>query len=534
VIRVIVGDVREKLAELPEESVHCVVTSPPYFGLRDYGVVGQIGLEPTPAEFVQVMVEVFREVRRVLRKDGTCWINLGDSYASAPSGSFDKGQRGGGALEGGGFRANKIIDATKLGYKPKDLMGMPWRVAFALQADGWYLRQDIIWSKPNPMPESVTDRCTKAHEYLFLLSKSARYFYDQEAIREDWTSGRDDMRENGVRTGTAYLQQGPVASNSVKSKKPDGWDTGAGGHGTVHRAGREKGEAAEIDPSKGRNRRSVWTVATQPFSDWTPTVQRVRVAADAPDDGKKRTTSPDCPVHGDRAGLSATVPDDEHAAAPLPHSGGRIDLFQVQAVGSVPTDPHPEAETALQNSDLLDQSCAPSAKPHSKRSRKTGRVHETSLSCMPCAETSPRTDDTSAPHGLSDLADRMPESNTVQGELVDSPSNQTACGSVRTPDEQALSLASGLSQCTCEWYVEKTSKTSHFATFPPDLIEPCIKAGCPKGGTVLDPFGGAGTTGLVADRLQRDAILIELNPAYAAMMTERIVDDGPLFAEVAG
>jgi DNA modification methylase len=303
-VRILLGDVREKLAELPDESVHCVVTSPPYFGLRDYGVAGQIGLEPTPAEFVAVMVEVFREVRRVLRKDGTLWLNLGDSYANDSKWGGSTSGKHVTALQGNSGIGRRRHNT---GLKSKDLIGIPWRVAFALQADGWYLRQDIIWSKPNPMPESVTDRCTKAHEYLFLLSKSARYHYDAEAIAE------------------ASIRAGDMpGGDNLRGVGEFGVSPHAPFNGTV---------------PDTRNRRSVWTVATQPF------------------------------------------------------------------------------------------------------------------------------------------------------------------------------------------------KEAHFATFPPDLIEPCIKAGCPKGGVVLDPFGGAGTTGLVADRLQRDAILIELNPEYAAIARRRIYDEAPLFVD---
>jgi DNA modification methylase len=180
--QLIIGDCRKVLASLPGESVDCCVTSPPYFGLRDYGKDGQIGLEQTPDVYVQELVGVFREVRRVLRNDGTLWLNLGDSYSA--------GGRGGGAegsIQSGniGSTTGVVFDAWKVpGFKPKNLLGIPWRVALALQADGWYLRQDIIWSKPNPMPESVTDRCTKAHEYIFLLSKSDRYYFNNEAIKE--------------------------------------------------------------------------------------------------------------------------------------------------------------------------------------------------------------------------------------------------------------------------------------------------------------------------------------------------------------
>ena len=182
-VRILVGDVRAMLATLPDESVHCVVTSPPYWGLRDYGVEGQIGLEATPGEFIDTMTEVFREVRRVLRADGTCWVNMGDSYNAHP------GQRK--TTDKVGDKQETNVGSNTVGsrhvaeLKPKDLVGMPWRLAFALQADGWWLRQDIIWSKPNPMPESVRDRCTKAHEYIFLLTKSERYWYDAEAISEE-------------------------------------------------------------------------------------------------------------------------------------------------------------------------------------------------------------------------------------------------------------------------------------------------------------------------------------------------------------
>jgi site-specific DNA-methyltransferase (adenine-specific)/site-specific DNA-methyltransferase (cytosine-N4-specific) len=180
---ILLGDVRERLADVEPGSVQTCVTSPPYWGLRDYGHDGQLGLESTPDEYVARMVGVFREVRRVLADDGTLWLNLGDSYAT---GAGKVGDHPGGGVQGASWRG-ATTSPNRLpieGFKPKDLVGIPWRVAFALQADGWWLRQDIIWHKPNPMPESVTDRCTKSHEYLFLLAKSERYFYDGEAIAE--------------------------------------------------------------------------------------------------------------------------------------------------------------------------------------------------------------------------------------------------------------------------------------------------------------------------------------------------------------
>lgn len=199
----LLGDTREQMRRLPAGEIACCVTSPPYWGLRDYGHDGQIGVEDTPEAYVARMVEVFREVRRVLRDDGTCWVNLGDSYVSSPRGNKN-GWEGSG-LNGAGsatYQATlnagtaRTMDKTKVpGLKTKDLVGIPWRVAFALQADGWYLRQDIIWHKPNPMPESVRDRCTKAHEYLFLLAKSERYHFDADAIEEQAASkGGGGMR----------------------------------------------------------------------------------------------------------------------------------------------------------------------------------------------------------------------------------------------------------------------------------------------------------------------------------------------------
>ena len=242
------GDVRKVLPTLKAGSVQCVVTSPPYWGLRDYGVTGQIGLEPTPEAYVKNMVAVFREVKRVLRDDGTVWLNLGDSYAGSGKGQMGDGsasdRRGAkqatsaGTLSGG-------LPTNYRDNKPKDLVGIPWRVAFALQADGWYLRSDIIWAKGvsfcpdytgSVMPESVTDRPTRSHEYLFLLTKSARYYYDAEAVREpaqDW----------GLRDRTHWR---------AKSNSPSGPHTG---NTNLNYA------------ESGRNLRSVWTINPQPYAE---------------------------------------------------------------------------------------------------------------------------------------------------------------------------------------------------------------------------------------------------------------------------
>lgn len=231
--KVIFGDCRDTMRELAAQGVRvqCCVTSPPYFGLRDYGHPGQIGLEKTPAEYVAALVEVFDGVRELLADDGVLWLNLGDTYATTSTYSAPRESAGKYGYMDAPRQPKPPIPA---GLKPKDLIGIPWRVAFALQAAGWYLRQDIIWHKPNPMPESVTDRCTKAHEYLFLLTKSERYYFDADAIKEQ-----------AVTTGdTRHLR-------TDKAQR-----TNAGGD----RAATGKPQAED------RNRRSVWTVPTQPYS----------------------------------------------------------------------------------------------------------------------------------------------------------------------------------------------------------------------------------------------------------------------------
>lgn len=317
-INIRTGNCLDILPTMDAGSVNCCVTSPPYFGLRDYGNDEQIGLEETPEAFVETMVNVFREVKRVLADDGTLWLNLGDSYAAARGGSHQPAETlagGKGGKTKSGEKVNRgrhdghnpTRNAQAIGLKHKDLIGIPWRVALALQADGWYLRQDIIWSKPNPMPESVTDRCTKAHEYIFLLSKKPKYYYDADAVREPHCEA-----------------VAKVAGTASKSELAGGISTPAYNKPTTGR-----GNNNTRSHPDGRNKRSVWEVTTKPYSG------------------------------------------------------------------------------------------------------------------------------------------------------------------------------------------------AHFATFPPDLIKPCILAGCPTGGTVLDPFGGSGTTGMVALELGRNAELIELNPDYVAIIEER-------------
>ena len=270
------GDALACLRKLPDESVNCCVTSPPYWGLRDYGVPGQLGLERTPEEYVARLVEVFREVRRVLRADGTLWLNLGDSYAT---GGGKVGDCPGGGKQGARYRGDHGSDPKSkaigpqtqpnrmpiAGLKPKDLVGIPWRVAFALQADGWYLRSDIIWHKPNPMPESVTDRPTKAHEYLFLLSRSKSYYYDAAAIAEPYA--RLWGSNNGGSMATGYDEKVRIGGHSRKVPYP-------------------------VPKPEGRNRRSVWTIATKPFkgahfATFPPKLIEPCILAGCPREGKR-------------------------------------------------------------------------------------------------------------------------------------------------------------------------------------------------------------------------------------------------------
>jgi len=229
---ILTGDVRQRLAELPEKSVQCVVTSPPYWGLRDYGHDGQIGLEQTPQEYVAEMVAVFREVWRVLADDGVLWLNIGDSYTG--SGKGPAGNLGAAHNERHMEHIHSAIVPD--GLKRKELVGIPWRVAFALQEDGWYLRQDIIWAKPNPMPESVTDRCTKAHEYIFMLTKNARYYFDNHAIKEPSA----DLGKTKIKFGGNKYGDSDDPKHATKSGN-EYTDTGT------------------------RNKRDVWTVGTKPF-----------------------------------------------------------------------------------------------------------------------------------------------------------------------------------------------------------------------------------------------------------------------------
>jgi len=263
--KIICGNALTVLKQMPDESVQCAITSPPYWGLRDYGLeplvwsdgwLGNLGLEPSPELYVEHLVEVYREIKRVLRKDGTFWIVMGDSYASGKGTCFNPG---GGSKSLGKNRKEmgahpldrgNISTLRESGLKPKDLCGMPWRVAFALQSDGWWLRRDIVWSKPNPMPESAKDRPTTSHEYVFILTKSRFYYYDQEAIRESCSSGPSDIRkmiQSKERIGGKHkILVDPFSKASAATNI---------------------GQKRSVGNPISRNRRSVWTIATQPYPE---------------------------------------------------------------------------------------------------------------------------------------------------------------------------------------------------------------------------------------------------------------------------
>lgn len=346
--RLMIGDVRDQLSQIDSDSIDCVVTSPPYWGLRDYGVEGQIGLEPTLAEHLAVMVEVFDLVKRVLKPSGTMWVNYGDCYATTPNGRSAAATKAAGG-DDRTFR-DKPFSTIQGVLKPKDLCMVPNRLAIALQEAGWWVRSEIIWAKPNPMPESISDRPAGSHEKIFMLTRSKRYFYDAEAVRR------------------------PAAAASISRWSQD------------------------VDSQEGSHRAN----------------------------------------------------------------GGAKTNGTMKAVGG--------PRTKIRASDV--------ASP-----KHAGHINHTGIEKTPKGEGRNLRNYEPAPLDVWPIATR--------------------------PFSEA-----------------------HFATFPPELAERCILAGCPRGGVVLDPFGGAGTTALVAERLGRNAVLIELNPEYADITKRRLETDGGLFANV--
>jgi site-specific DNA-methyltransferase (adenine-specific) len=399
------GDCRELLKTLPDESVNCCVTSPPYWGLRDYGVDGQIGLEQTPESYIAEMVAVFSEVKRVLRDDGVLWLNLGDSYASFRDGKATPDTTRGeseGTLVPKGQAKNRMA-STFAGstIKHKDLVGIPWRVAFALQSDGWYLRQDIIWHKPNPMPESVTDRCTKAHEYVFLLTKSARYYYDADAIAEPSAPASAPRRLRAdLRLKEGYSES-HFGNPPVRSKEKSNESTRVVTDVENNNCGTREHLRGELEGYAG----------------------------DAGSSGEGMPSGDSDPLTG----------NDYDTVRPKALGRGGKNAFRGQG---------------------------------SNRDTETGPANR--------------------------------EGRDMKEIGIGETRNRRSVWTV----------------CTQPY------KEAHFATFPPALITPMILAGCPVGGTVLDPFGGSGTTGEVAESLGRNSILCELNPAYIDLQKRRTAQTG--------
>ena len=269
-VTILNADVLDGLRSLPDDHFGVVVTSPPYWGLRDYDTPGQLGLEPTLREHLERMVEVFAEVHRVLKPDGVLWVNYGDCYATTPNGRSAADTKAAGT-DDRTFR-DKPFSTVQGSLKPKDLCMVPNRFAIAMQEWGWWVRSEIIWAKPNPMPESIKDRPATAHEKIFMFTKASRYFYDADAVRSAWTSGRDDMRKKGVRTGTAYLQQSRIASNHEKDKKSDKQR----GYSRRHAGFNDRWDAMDKAEQRanGRNLRNfepapvqVWEIPTRGFKE---------------------------------------------------------------------------------------------------------------------------------------------------------------------------------------------------------------------------------------------------------------------------
>jgi DNA modification methylase len=466
-----VGDALAVLRGMPDESVHMVCTSPPYWGLRDYGEEGQIGLEPTPEEYVDNLVDVFRGVRRALRADGTVWLNLGDSYAA--NRTYQVPSTKGGPKHSRAQGCDGRAAAVPEHLKPKDLVGIPWRVAFALQADGWVLRSEIIWSKPNPMPESVTDRPTKAHEQVFLFSKA------EWLGPEPWRFA--SMSDTDAAWVALFIEtEGNIC---VKRVRRDGQGDFYGAQiavanchlGLLERLAGIVG-AGNINERAGKNAPVYyWQVSNKVARDLLHRVYPFMIA--------KRRQARIC----------------IHLESLLYHRGKR------HAENKRRTD----AETnALLSLWARNKACNQFAAPD------LSDVPEPSYGRWTKSQQYYFDADAVREDGAGRI-DRGAGSRRRLGEQGWKGEDQ--------PD------ANGRNIRTVWTIPTHPYPDAHFATFPPKLVIPCIKAGCPEGGVVLDPFSGAGTTGLVARRLGRRYIGIELNPEYATMSRKRILGDAPLF-----
>lgn len=480
------GDCLEVLKTLPDASVHCCVTSPPYFGLRDYGMDGQIGLEETPGAFIEKMTEVFREVRRVLRDDGTAWVNMGDSYAGSRAGP----QGESGAMANRSVAAARCRQASEEqvvrgkrdakrwgggniphgnGIKPKDLIGIPWRLAFALQDDGWYLRQDIVWSKPNPMPESVRDRCTKAHEYIFLLSKGARYYFDQEAISEPLAGSsierlsQDLEHQHGSsRAHAEGKSNGPmkaVKRSGNKERKPGAQrgcpkNTGSNVCGSV--------------PWEGstRNKRSVWTVGTHPFKE--------AHFATFPEKLIEPCILAGCPGAVCAHCGTAPIMAKPNCGCYPPFLPGDFEIIETPTGTACTEDPSLLVGRAGHSRPRGDN------EGRRPITRYEQRIYAAQLITSPHRKDMEREVGPSFLHYIrNDKSGARPVPQEILNKWID----KGWIAAVEIPEVAGMQL---------------------------------------RRGTVLDPFMGSGTTGAVAARLGRKSIGIELNPDYLDIAMRRI------------
>jgi len=427
---ILYGDCKDTLKTI-DCKVQMCVTSPPYYGLRDYGGESdQIGQESTPEEYINNLVEVFREVRNVLSDDGILWVNIGDSYYNYRPG---KGQ---GLVKQSVSKTNQDLPtkcnrrANKLeGLKEKDLIGIPWLLAFALRNDGWYLRQDIIWHKPNPMPESVKDRCTKSHEYIFLLSKNKKYYYDNEAIKEpakDWGT-RDRTKGKYHNSGTGLSPHTGLSKSYDRKNKRSVWLEPESSHGKYGTQENESKHRQGIHANRGDNLVAVRTK--------------------------------------------------------LPTQKQLVEFLRSRT----------KAKTLAENSDI----------PLTKIEHWF-RFDESGFS-YPSIEDWKKVREYIDDYSVIDEGLTYYELKTDEV-VVSNTKNKRSVWSVTV----------------------KPYKEAHFATYPPDLIEPCIKAGSEEGDTVLDPFMGAGTTAAVAKSLNRYYIGCELNEDYGNLIQKRIQDYQPV------
>jgi DNA modification methylase len=519
-LTILVGDWIEQLRTLPDESVQCCVTSPPYWGLRDYGVDGQLGLEKNPDEYVSKIVEGFREVRRVLRNDGTLWLNLGDSYA----GSWGAQSRSNGSLEKCTLESpsKKLLSARQIqahpketgtgslkntpGCKAKDLVGIPWMVAFALRADGWYLRCDIIWAKPNPMPESVTDRPTKAHEYIFLLTKSERYFYDHEAIKEGASPGTHErlsqatlQKQNGGSKQEAYRENTDVGKKSrdrtpAEILKAMGRKMAEAGSGIKNNS--SMNEALAVMPLT-RNSRSVWTLTTEPFKG--------AHFATFPSEIPRRAILAGTSSHGSCADCGAPW---ERVTVRVPGTPASWNVGKRPVIGgkSAEAEKHNGHKRMAETRELMRQQTGkhdnyfpptatlrwqPTCECHGKIVRKKviipARLNKEQVSEWGAdsnGEYLGLSTKGHADHGVQDAS-------AIKARIIEN----------ATKDREVMA----------DIYESELPLEKHSVT-------PCV---------VLDPFGGSGTTGEVALALGRKVVLCELNPDYVKLIEQRCYNTTP-------